>query len=306
MLIFKSFFILLLITLTAFGASISSTVTIDRDNSNKPIPRFVNGFTIFNDRDAQTISSYDRSGKLRTHAILKVPDVARVTIIDVSADSSGRLVVAGSAEDGSGQYGATVLIWLKSDGSPERVVRPESFAVRRVLFTQEGTLLALGGSRDSNLRETPSHDMVREYSPDGRLLRTLVPRTTFSNSPRHPSADAFLVANQDGFGIYSRATATYAQYTKAGELLGKWTITLPGETDITGVGLARNGSFYLGGFASRTGSPLAYQLDRTTGRLVSVAVPASSASARVSGLIATEDDSLIFYSRPTAIVKFTP
>lgn len=303
---YYSLFILPLLTLTAFGATITSTVTIDRNNANKPIPRFVNGFTVFYDRDAQTITSYDRSGKLNTQAALKLPDVARITIIDVTADSAGRLVVAGSASDSSGQYGASVLIWLKPDGGVEKVVRPDAFAVRRVLFTPGGILLALGGVRDVNLRETSSHDMVREYGPDGRLLRTLAPWTTFSDSGRHPSADGFLAANQEMFGIYSRATETYAEYSSSGSLLGKWTIALPAETDITGVGLTRSGFFYLGGFASRTGAPVAYKLDRATGGLSPVDVPKDSQPVRIAGLLAAEDDSLIFYSRPTSIVKILP
>ncbi len=301
-----SLLILTVLTLTSFGATITSTIAIDRNNANKPIPRFVNGFTVFYDRDAQTVTSYDRSGKLNTQAVLKLPDVARITITDVTADSAGRLVVAGSASDSSGQYGTSILIWINPDGSVERVVRPDAFAVRRVLFTPGGMLLALGGSRDSNLRETPSHDMVREYGSDGRIVRTLAPRTTFSDSRRHPSADAFLTANQEVFGIYSRATETYAEYASSGSLLGKWTIAMPAETDITGVGLTRSGFFYLGGFASRTGAPIAYKLDRASGSLSLVEIPKDSQSIRITGLLAAEDDSLIFYCRPTSILKLLP
>jgi hypothetical protein len=97
------------------GATLIETVPIPRENSGKPIPRYVNGYTLFYDTDGQTVAAYDRSGALRNQTQLSLPDGARLTISDVTADASGTLAVAGAAV-GSGQQIANLIVWINPDG----------------------------------------------------------------------------------------------------------------------------------------------------------------------------------------------
>lgn len=100
--------ITLLVAGTCFGAAVVDTLVIARDNQGKPIPRHVNGFTIFYDRDQETVAAYDRTGVLRTQAFLSLPDASRMTIADVTASKAGMLAVAGSAVGNSQQVASVI------------------------------------------------------------------------------------------------------------------------------------------------------------------------------------------------------
>src|SRR5262250_3252530 len=109
------------------GETIAGITPISRDNSNKPVPKFSNGFTIFFDRNLQTVDLYDKNASLRTTAILRLPDTGKFLISDVSASSKGILAISGTTVSNNGDRLATVIVWCGQQGQIERVVKTEPF-----------------------------------------------------------------------------------------------------------------------------------------------------------------------------------
>lgn len=161
--------------------------------------------------------------------------------------------------------------------------------------------------RDETGRETAEHDILRECNEQGVLVRTSLPRSTFVSARRHPAGQAFLVSNTNRLGIYSEAASGYAEVDVSGQLTGHWeTPAIPGLKAALGAALTASGELYVGGYRksdARNGQAVAYRLDRTSRRFVSIDLPVQTGSPTLLGLLGAENDQLIFYGKPVSIVR---
>lgn len=289
-----------MIASAAFGATVASTVVIGHDNSNKPIPRFSNGFMIFYERTRPAVTVYDREGKRIAQTVLQIEGADVINIVDVTADRKGSTITSASIRSHDGQRVVSALIWLGTDGRIQRVVRLDSFAARKLHVTPSGSLLALGAERDSGARETSDHQMVLVFSPDGRMISSIAHRSTFA-SRIHPSADGFLFSNGKSFGIFSPINNAYIEYAMSGQQTGKWTVPQQSRVDFTGGGLMESGEIFVGGQDSDTGSPFALKLDRSTGVWHPIVIPAKFAVP-----IGVEGGQLMLYGRPPSLIGLRP
>lgn len=292
---------------TVSGAAIKDTLEISRDNSGMPIPRFSNGFTIFQDRDAQTLTVYDATGAIRTLANYSLKDTQRVTLRDVAASSDGNLVLAATAVSTAGNQSASSLIWINTKGETIRVVRTSPFGVSRVIFSPEGTVWAFGLVRDADGKNDSAHDVLREFDSSGKQIRTALPWKSFP-SGRHPAGEARLVGNRDRFGVFSESGGEYVELNWNGTIAGRWLIDAGSAgKSVLGAGLTSSGNLFVGR-ADRDpgGAPATIRLDRALGKFVPVAVPAEHGPRKFSGLLGVEGEDLVLYGKPTSLTRFRP
>lgn len=295
-------FCLLVVASGMPGAAASNTVLIPRDNSGQRLPVFSAGYTIFFDRTAATIWSYDRAGTLRTHVTLSLPEAAQVSITEVAAARDGRLVAAGSVTSSEGQK-AGAIFWIDVQGKLERVVRTTPFFSTRLAFGPRDLLWAAGRVTDAGFRETPQHEVIRQFDQEGKEVRATTPRDSFS-SGRHPCSRCFLAANSTTIGFYSDSTNEYVELDSSGSQTGRWkTAPLPESVDLVGSALTTSGDFYLGGGTTNAGGfkTLLYRLNKATGAFVPVDVPADTGSTRALTLIGADGDRLVIYGKPASI-----
>jgi len=291
-----------------FGATVIGTQIFGRDNTGKPGPRFSNGYTIFYDRDQQSIVAYDSSGVIRTQSTLSLPDAARIMINDVTASKLGTIAVSATAVSRDEQQVAFVLIWIRADGQMERAVRTTPFGARKVAFDDNGHLWAFGLLQNEHRRTVAEHDTLREYDAQGVLVQSTLPRSQFTNCSAHPAGrSALLVSNGSRLGVYSQDCQAYIELTPSGQFIAGWNLLPLGTVKIAFGGLSSSGTFYWGGFDSGDGSSpgraVVYRLDRASGSLVPVELPDGAASTTMLTLLGVENEDLVFYGKPSSIIR---
>jgi hypothetical protein len=308
----RFFLTLLLLSFSSesIGAGIVNTLPLAKDNTGKPVPRFVNGYTLFYDRDQGTVEAFDRAGSRVMNVTLSLPDLGRINIVDVTASTAGRVVVLGSAISRDRTQFASVLIWIRPDGQTEKVVRLNPYAATRILFSGNGHLWAAGMARDSSFQETPEHDVLIEFDEHGEFVKSVLPRSMFAGAVGHPAGGGYLATSGDRIGLYSEMGRAYVEYDLAGHLIGKWGIAhLPNVKRPTGVGLTSNGEFYVGGWEkskeAAAGRAVVYRLDRTTGQFVQFELPGVDATPKMLGLLGVDKDDLVLHCNPPSLARIS-
>ena len=79
------------------AAEIKNTTVFNRDNTGKSIPRFANGYAIFYDREAESVSWFLLDGTPRGQVKLSLPETSRINIVDVCARADGTIAVSATA-----------------------------------------------------------------------------------------------------------------------------------------------------------------------------------------------------------------
>ena len=242
---------LLLVPMLAAGNGAPNLVSgeaiaIQHVFSDQPFPKWQNGFILARDRADNPVPQvyvFDRLGRLlRSHRVV-LPDAERVILRDVAVSPKGTLAVTGSAfaRDGAA---ATFIAWLDSAGSIAQVARTSPFASGRLCFADDETLWATGREYSPDYNSKPEYDVLRRYASDGRLLGSLLPRSTFPNSYRDPGMDALLICAGNRLAMYSRAASFWVEVSSSGEILTRLSAH-PGECAPTGLALTSSGSVYL-------------------------------------------------------------
>lgn len=285
------------------AAVIEQDLVVTRSFSNKPLPRFGDGFLLAYDFENATVWSSDRTGRVFLNEVkATLPDVTRMQIKDVTASANGMVAVTGTAFHRDGSL-VSVIVWINSSGEAVRAVRTTPFAALRITFAKDGTLWAMGRVHDHEFNPVPGHQILRRYDQEGRLIRTLLPEQTFSSPRRHPADGGFLLAAADRIGVYSVAANEWVEVSLEGEILGRWHTPPQPSRDvmITGAALTASGDFYLsmqkdGPIASEVSFPV-YRFDKPSGTFQPVTLPSVPGSQNGLLLLGSEGENLILYTK---------
>jgi hypothetical protein len=287
----------------------ASTVLIPRDNSNRPIPVFGNGYTVFFDRRPAKVWSYDRTGLLKLETALSLPDASQLTISDVAAAPDGSIAVAATAS--TSHQIAGVLFWINAEGNVERITRIWPFFAAQIAIGTGDSLWAAGKLTDGqSLKELPQHDLLRQYDTEGRLMRTALPTSSFTGARPAPGSYCVLSANATTIGFYSRRANEYVELDSTGVEVRRWkTSALPENVSIVRGALTSSGDFYIGGGYNRQASGYhmaLFRLDKQSGAFVPVDVRAEGSPTRPLTLLGADGDRLILYGKPTGLIWLEP
>jgi hypothetical protein len=266
-------------------------------------PRFMNGYLIHWNVESAAITWYTSLGELVRRTTLRLPGVERCIVRDATANVDGTLVIAASAYSISGQP-ASVLVWLNKEGSVNRVVRTSPFASLHITTDSTGVLWAIGRVHDSDYRATAQHDVIRQYSEDGTLIRTFFPSTGFSwSGPRHATEECTFVPSGRGMGLYCALTNEWIEFSSTGEVLNRRQVPAIQGTKVAGVASA-NDSVFLSLRRSPAKGPvegnrLWYRLETASGALTQIDVPSGPSGTSVGYLIGAEGGQLVAFAGQT-------
>jgi hypothetical protein len=115
-----------------------------------------------------------------------------------------------------------------------------------------------------------------------------------------------LTARDGVLGVYSRSAGAYTEFAADGRPSGTWNIPLASrEVEILAVGLTPSNTVVFGGFNSATGEVVSYQLQKSSGSFVPIPIPQRTQSARLLTFLGTNDGELVYYGRPTTIIRMS-
>jgi hypothetical protein len=280
------------VILTVFAAAVSfaSVPVLKHDRSFSPghpvsvAPKFENGHFLAYDLEQSVVWSSDATGRVVTSAHLALPEAGRFLIKEVAAKADGTLVVATSAYSVNGQ-GASLLIWISPSGAVLRTVRTSPFAAFTVAFAGDGTLWALG-------RALPEHDMIRRYNSNGKLIQSLLPKSTFHSDASLLYRECRLAPFGDRVGLYSGRTREWIELSLSGEVLERRVVAeVPETLWVTGVAVV-NGRVFFSGQMKGGGRSSFYTLDRSSWEFA----PVAEERARGGGVIGSDGGRVVVYA----------
>lgn len=291
----------------AWTQTVVRSQAINWDFSGGPFPRYKGGNLVAYDSDQATLRVFDKSGVVEKTAKLTLPGAVRVMVGDLAVGPNGELVAAASAQDGEG-HGTSVIAWMDRSGQLLRVVRTAPFAPFHIVFAKDGTLWAVGRVYDAERKNTPSHDIIRLYDQQGRLVKSLLPSDSFTKTRWHPARDSFLIAGADRMGLYSITATEWVEMSLAGAVLTRCkTSPPPTGTALMGAALTSSGNLYLSGFyrpdtvpgSEKNASPgsLLFRLSKSDGRLEEVDGSPVTGVKKDVLLLAADGQQLVFYRK---------
>ena len=180
--------------------------------------QFQNGFMYSTNESKSAIWVKHVTEGLKFNKVLEIPDSFRVQISSIAVSFDGRVAASATVTDKGGAY-VSIVALLNMDGSLIKVIRPESFGVKRVGFTGDGSLWMSGIGIESN-REQPVHDILRQYDSDGRLVRSLVSRNSVSTERRHPMWNAQMATSKNYVAIVSNVARKWVLVSSEGIIVG--------------------------------------------------------------------------------------
>jgi len=286
-------------------------ISVTRNFAHQPVPNWQNGYVLAWDSVSTAVPyvfAFDPSGRLVTQSRMEIPQATRIIVRNVAAAPAGTLVVAGSAGTADGQF-ASYLAWVSPGGKLERLVGGSMFAALRVCFASDGTLWAFGRARTPNYQEQPGHDVLRQYSNDGRMVRSLLPRESFARDDhRHPAEGSFLVAAKDRVGLYSTSAKEWIEVSLSGDVLGRWKgiDTGPGMM-ITGAAVTSSGSVYVSVQTVRGNETKAtfFRFNREQGVWALVDGAKVLPPSRVGAIVGADDNHLVIRSSANSSLDFS-
>ena len=259
----------------------SREIVIDhRALANGPIPEWNRG--LFMSRIAQSgrVAISDRDGNIVKELNLRLPDAPNITLADTAVSADGRYAVSGGAADNGGT-GVTFIAWFDQDGNTSRVVRTSPFSPLRIAFADDGTLWVFGRvlRHFAGLATEPDHDTLRQYSIEGVLIDSFLPRSAF-DSASHPASSAFLVTSGDRVGVYSASATSWIELSTSDGSIQSWSgAVFPDRFRVSGIGVTISGSAYVSvqhqiqnpaEGTTATNITRIYRLDRSTGDWIEV------------------------------------
>ncbi len=228
-----------------------------RDTAHQQIPRFQAGhmFSIRNSRDRIWVD-HSATGP-RFEKRVELPGDPRVAASLSAVDRAGRI--------------SSVIVVLDLDGEIIRIVRVSPFAAHEIGFTANGSLWAIGKEIE-NGAEKPVHDVVRQYSPDGKLERTLLPRLSLSTAKRHPMWNARLVTSRNYVAVVSNEAWTWTLISSEGLIVSSGSLTIPGGLVLVNGAITDSGRLFVSGLwrHPHTAGTVLYEIDREEGALEAV------------------------------------
>jgi hypothetical protein len=222
-----------------------SEIKIDYDSSDKPTPRWENGYFLAYDmtpENAPPVYVFDSSGAKLFQTSLRLDGVSKLMPRSMAASRDGTIAVSGSAYTPSGE-GTTFIAYLDKTGGLKRIVRLERFAAQRLCFAESGHLWAAGLQPFlPNSGEPSDHDIIRVYDEQGKLERSLLRSSLFTaGRSRHPASSALIAANKSTVVLYSTVTGHLIEMSTRGEVLSIQQAALPSpRTLVTGLAISES------------------------------------------------------------------
>lgn len=191
-------------------------------------------------------AAYRADGSALMKTRIWVPDAVVVYLHDATANLDGRIVVAGVAISPQGQRAG---FWTPlRAGSEGLIVRTMPLEPERVRLASDGTLWLVGAQASSAAGPGPDHDVIRQYSSAGSMIRTMLARSSFPKGP-HPAVDAGdggvrITANRELVSFYFPRTGDWFDFDATGSLASRLKVTKPeghrltGLTDVNGTVVA--------------------------------------------------------------------
>lgn len=235
------------------------------------IPKWENGFFVrFEIPDGVTTPAVyvqDADGKELAKAVVSIPDAVENGLSDAAVSPQGEVAVAGGASWADGRATAFILFISKA-GKALQLVRTSPFSARRICFSADGTLWALGYELDSGGMEIADYNILRHYGRDGVMIHSAIPRNSFP-LPGHsnPVSESYLATSGDRVGIYSdRAKEWIEVATATGAVVGRWAgLTFRPKSRVIGASITRSGFVYISAENRETQARTVHKLVRSTG-----------------------------------------
>ena len=211
-----------------------------------PMPRFQAGHVFSRDRSMSSIwiDSVDEHGGEPVDHAIKLPDSIRLSVGDIAVSYDGSVAVCSEAVDRDGHL-ASLIAWIEPGGPPTQIVRTSPFAPTGIGFTADGSLWAAGIEKVNRSDAYPSHDVVRQYDPEGRLVRSLLSRAEFSDDHWHPAYASLLVTSRHYVAFVSREAGTWTLISSAGVVVGNGAIGVGGKFQIVTAAVTDSGRIFV-------------------------------------------------------------
>lgn len=267
---------------------------------NAPIPRYQAGYISSRDRSMNSIwidPVGAQDGEPVDHAI-KLPNSTRLSVSDVAVSYGGSVAVCASAMDRDGRL-ASVIAWIGPDGSPTRIVRTAPFSPTGIGFTADGSLWAAGVQKVSQSEWHRSHDGVRQYDAEGRLVRSLLSRTEFSDDQWHPAYAAQLVTSRHYVALVSRQTGAWTLISSAGVVVRNGSTGLNGEFQIGTAAVTDSGRLFVSVKWPDDRHSTLFELGSQPDRFSPTGF---SAGERIGLVVGSDDESLVFLNQDDGFV----
>jgi hypothetical protein len=278
--------VMLLVTLTMLQGG--DQVVHFNDNLrplNMP-PTYTNGHVAVHDLTG--ISVYRSDGQLRYKVPLSVTRGTR----NVANDKDGTLA---TAIDRAGEGGHVAV--FDPSGSLVRMIEIPDLEPSSVVFAPDHSMWVTVVRRPVSAEAAADYGLLRHYSPEGELLGSFLPRSSFDSVDEPIQVVTALPdvhwAN-DRIAVYLKARTNHKSYwveaSPSGKELGRWAVP----RDIVPRGLTSSGRAYAQGMGQL------YVLDRSRSAWVPMA------GATLGTLIGIDGGRLVFADRTRPAVSFVP
>jgi len=262
---------------------------------------------------------YRRDGSVAARVRVWLPDAFRVWLYDAAVSGDGDLIATvGVAHSIRGEF-AGFLALISPAGVVTKVVRTAPFDGRAVGFAADRSIWVLGlqTAEDRSVRKAPDHMVLHQYDSDGKLLKQLLPRSSFNCGDGHPALPqggrAYLVSSADRIGVLtSPPCREWVELSLDGAVVGRLKLPfmpyvrdpspLPDPTRsklLTGVAMTRDNQMYAS-FSDGEGSRL-FRLGRDQGVWEPVQTPGDRETP-FTMLLGSEGDSLVYHSTQGQVI----
>jgi hypothetical protein len=213
-------------------------------------PYFDRGFLIFNGAITTTSSGpnivlVDRDGRTVLSKKLWFEDSVRLGVSGVSVDDRQNVVAAASVTDTQARI-AHVLALLGPSGAVVRLIRTNPFIPLNVCFGPDGNIWVFGRESEPTGED---YDLLRQYDRNGKLLKTLLPKSSFT-SQRHPASEVGpggwtkIRASADRIGIYSGPAGEWIEVDMTGSVVVRVRPPLPNGSELEEIAYTLDGAVY--------------------------------------------------------------
>jgi hypothetical protein len=283
-------------------------LTITASWGTKAVPKFQNGYFAAYDPPTVLLPQvylHSRAGVQLMQAQIAVPGAYREAIRDVSISSTGIVAVAGKAYTNDGAQ-AWFIAWVDPNGVTQRVVRTSPFSADRICLAQDGSLWAAGVQVTPDFKnEKDEYDVLRHYDSEGRLLQSVLPRSSFTRGVVHnsiaPGEHGYLLATGDHIAYYGPTALEWDEISASGSVLRR-TLALKavagplrGPVKAFGAAVLASGRAYIGAHErDSSGKEFSsiYRFDPATGGWAAVD---TSQVGKVAEIIGSDGDELVIY-----------
>jgi hypothetical protein len=270
----------------------------------QPVARYQAGSLFARDSSLVNLWVERVSGDRRSIQIpISFPDISGLASSDVVVSFDGTIGASAAGTDRQGSSFAGIGLW-RPDGSLIRVIRTTPFIARQISFTADGSVWAMGRETavDGLGDESPVHDVLRRYAPDGEIKGSYLPRASLSTGWPHPSTYGLLVTSKERVGYVSEKAGKWAVLADDGAILGQGAISAPAGFRIYVAAITDSGRLFVSGNwrGKEANSPgkhpriPVFEINPETGTLEPVEMAGAFPDGESANLLGAEGEDLVF------------